>query len=534
MSQATDQDKSLAELKQEWVTLFKGEQLEDIAQAIKEQDEDKLTDDDFINDLKQLASNDKQITYVENFHKDLRKEDGEPYADKTFNLDKYKDLSKIRQAQEMADFAVYQLNIRPVDMDTVGRQTKLYQYQKREGHWELYPENRLGRLVKDMGQKEYARHLKREFKGNLKDHPEAMQKNRMGLPEHEILLEEQTILDLETGPEEYETREVERDDYALYKVNATYDPEAECPMFKEMVKTTLNGEENQIKTLQEYMGWLLKYPNRDFKRALLILGATNSGKSQIAEVIRLMFNDSAVGTLSLNQIGMERRFHIDRLGSSIINIDRDMSGSNLDSPDTIKQVISQEELFVEPKGEDGFSVEPQAKFIICSNVAPNPDNVNDEAFYGRFLTLKAPEPVPEEDRVPDMGKKVFKKESDGILNWMLEGLERLEKQWSFTIQPTPYETKMMWNEYGDSVMRFVWECINEGDEDDVIPTDDLFEEYQIWISDKFMTEVPRDHFVHKIKQQPFINKRRTMYKGSQRTCFVGCEVNTDSGNLETN
>jgi len=117
---------------------------------------------------------------------------------------------------------------------------------------------------------------------------------------------------------------------------------------------------------------------------------------------------------------------------------------------------------------------------------------------------------------------------------MLEGLQRLEEQGGFTLNPSPYETTVMWNEYGNSVQQFVYDCIEQGGEEDIIPTQDLYEEYEIYMTDNLGTRKTFRQFSQDIKQQPFIKKDRRSHKGQMTMCFVGLKVQTDSGNLETN
>lgn len=531
MSKVDSQEKR--ELKKEWMKLFSDEGETEIRNAIENKELEEIAEQEFINELKHASNSEKTISYIETFEDEVKEALGIKHDTDYFQLDKYKDLNKTRLAQEMADFAIHQLNIIPVDVDRKGEQTDVYQYNHNTGAWEYYPENHLGRLCKDLSQKEYSQHLEREFTRNIINHGEFRRKNDMGLPDHELLLSNKEILKLETGPD-YETREVEEDDFALYHVNAEYDPDATCPRFQDLVVNLLDGDEKQVKTLQEYMGWLLKFPNRDYKKALLILGVTNSGKSQLADIITHFFSDPAVNSLSLNQMGLDRRFHVDKLNDGVVNVDRDMGRGIIEGMDTVKQIISQEQLNVEPKGQDSFVIDPDSKHIFCSNVAPNPDNEADGAFYERFLTLKTPNTVPKEDRVPDLGRKIFMEERNGILNWMLEGLRRLEKQGHFTKQSSPYETKAEWNQYGDSVQRFVWECIEKGDPDeDYFPAQDLHEEYKIWMQDRLMQTVKYQTFVRKLTNQPFISKDRRLYDGGKVACFEGIEVDTDSGNLST-
>lgn len=521
-----------------WKKIFRNQNEEALIEKIEDTDLQKLkegdTDDreEFLSNLKNIASSQMGESYAESFVEELKAELGIKHDTDAFNIDQYDHLNKTRVAQEMADFCNYQINIRPVEIDNRGDQKHLFRYQPTNGYWDYFSKNKIGRMCKSLAGKKYSAHLEREFTRNLVNHGNYMKLEDMGLDDDRILLKNNQVLETSTEPP-YETTRVEKEDMPLHKINVNYDPEADCPRFKTFVEQLLDGKENQIKTLQEFMGWLLKHPNNDYKKALLILGVTNSGKSQLADIVTELFTDKSVSNISLNQIGLERRFHIDSLKDKVVNIDRDMSVQYLESSDSVKLVISQENLRVEPKGEDGFTIRPRAKHLICSNVSPKPSNHNDEAFYGRFLTLKTPNTVPKEERETNLGEKLFEEEGSGILNWMLEGLERLERQGDFTLNPSPYETKLMWNEYGDSVQRFLWSCTEKGDVNtDFIPTSELYEEYEIWVEGKMLEKEKEQNFINRVKKQPYVKKERKLVNGENRKmCFFGLKLDSNSGNL---
>jgi len=350
------------------------------------------------------------------------------------------------------------------------------------------------------------------FKANLKSHTDYFRFESMGTKTHELVINNGKKLDLSdlSDIKNLPVNDVEKKDYAIHSVNVDYEPEADCPEFKKFVRFLLNGNEKQIKTLQEFMGWLLKYPDREYKKALIILGVTNSGKSQLLETIEELFEKEigdSVSNLSLPQIGYKKRNHLHKLGDSILNLDKDLSSQEIDDAANLKLVVSQEEIAAEPKYEDARKIQPKAKFMIAANVSPQIENQTDDAFYGRFLTVKAPNEVPREDREPDYGKKLFEEEGEGIFMWMLEGLQRLEENEEFTLDPAPYETKMSWMEFGDDINRFLWEkCEITEDMGDAIPKDDLYAHYENWVRGKLVDKSGKNEFKGRVGEHPSIVK----------------------------
>lgn len=522
MSEAED-DKDLQELKQKWIEQFEDLGEENIAEKIESNELEKVLDDGFYSNLQSLTNDDKTISYLESFQNKVENKVG--YSDKTkkFPLDKFEHLTNKRIAQEMAEFAVYQKKIIPVDMGVGSDDDKVVflQYQPGEGVWSKLSRTQMGVIIKEMAGKMYSTHLGNEVFKNLKHHKERERFEEFGLPQNEVLVNGGKVLDIFTE----EVRDVEATDGALYKIDVDYDPEAECKSWRRFVNKLLDDDELQVKTLQEYMGYLLKYPNRDHQKALLMLGVSNSGKSQIADFLSELFDEDAMSNVSIGQLGMDRRFHVHRLGDSVLNIDRDMSSTFLKSEDTLKQLISQETLAAEPKGEGTIEIDPRAKFFICSNVSPRVDSSADAAFFDRFLTLVCPHEVPRSERIPDYGLKLFEREGAGIFNWMLEGLHRLEENGRFTRELSPYETRMLWNRYGGSVQQFVWECLERSDGDEFVSSRDLYEHYCVWVEDKLMNQVSRNRFSQELNEQPFVRKTvREASDGKRRRVFKGVSL----------
>jgi len=412
----------ISHFRQEWINVFQEQNENLLANEIEDLDNLELVnDEDRFQELKNAATSLKAEEYLKTFREEIRELFGLKRDE--FPIDKYKDLNKTDIARKMADYAVATYGIRPTDIGELQEETQLYQYNPATGTWEYFSKNKLGRLCKKMGDTEYTDHLEREFTRNLVNHGTFQRLENMGTNANELAIKEGKKLILEDIENkditELETESIQRSDQALHSINADYEPGAECPRFQELVQQLLDNRPEQIDTLQEFLGWMLKFPDRTHKKALLILGVTNSGKSQLTEIVELMFEKErgkTVTNVSLPQIGFHRRFHINKLQNSIVNIDKDLSSGKIDDAANIKTVTAQEKMNIEPKGQDSYEIQPNAKFLIAANTSPEIENQDDEAYYGRFLTLKAPNTVPKEDRVKDLGKKIFEEEANGILN----------------------------------------------------------------------------------------------------------------------
>lgn len=459
---------------------------------------------------------------VEEIDKNKLIEDSEshkPLLDTNFDHTIYREVdSKQELAQEYANWLIRDANIIPV---WINGTTIFYRFNPLNNTWnEVEIEIIRKKAKKDLGN-DYNKNMRQEIKNQLTDHYNYIEFEEMGLPQEEILLKEGTVLNFET----METREVEKNDYALNCINAEYNPEAECERLEDFIYRTLDNEE-MVKTFQEYLGYTLRWPSDKYEKMLLILGNTDTGKSTLIKIIENLFEESNYTKLSFPQIGMDRAFHVKDLKDSVLNIDSDMDDQAIKRKSRVKKVVSKEEIFVEPKGESGFTMQPRANFLVTSNDAPDDAGATD-AYYNRFLTLTATNRVSDEEKDRELVDKLTNEESmDWLFKWAIEGLERLEENNKFTCSRTEYETKKIWDRFGNSVQKFISDqVIKDRDDGHNIPTTNLYEAYQIWCDKELEDELKRNQFIAQAADHPDLTKRKAQAKGGgRRMCFLDIEL----------
>lgn len=461
-------------------------------------------------------------------------EDNPPESDtkvKEINLDKYKeDIGYIEEfeysehenlteiAQKYADHLVEERNIRPVVIDGA---TLFYEYSHEKKKWVEKDWEIIKKMPHKHLDKQFTNHFFRQFKQSYKNHHKYISWNELGLPEHEALLKNGKILDIRTR----ELRDADKSDKALNGINAIYNPEAKPERIDEFLKRTIDTEEG-LKALQEYLGYCLEWPSDQFEKALLILGNTDTGKSTLLKILEKFFENSNTTNISFPQLGMDRAFHIDDLKDSVVNFDHDMSNKSIDRPSRIKKITSHEEIRVDPKGKAGFKIRPKAKFIIASNNAPD-DSSADEAFYNRFVTVTATNRIDDENKERNLVEEITTEENmSWLLNWAIEGLERLKKQNKFSNERTEYDTKKEWDKFGSSVQKFISQQIETNTEESKnIPTTDVFEAYELWCETQLETPKSRQKFIAQAASHPDLSKAKTMaFDGGRRMCFKDIEV----------
>ena len=118
--------------------------------------------------------------------------------------------------------------------------------------------------------------------------------------------------------------------------------------------------------------------------------------------------------------------------------------------------------------------EPTAKQLFAANELPATET-DDEAFYRRILLCPFPETIPAAERDKHLDQKL-QAELPGVLNWAIEGLQRLMNNGGFTGDRSPGRTQDTWQKWSDSVSRFKDAAIDESG-DEQIPKTKLYAAY---------------------------------------------------------
>ncbi|EEI27914.1 DNA primase family protein [Corynebacterium glucuronolyticum] len=211
-----------------------------------------------------------------------------------------------------------------------------------------------------------------------------------------------------------------------------YDKEAACPHWKKFVGGILDEDKTGQTFLQEWIGYLISGQTRAHK-AVLVTGAPRSGKGVMASVIRALMGEENTAATTLTSLG--GRFGLANLEGknyAFISDSRD-SNMNAQATERLLSIIANDVMAVEPKGKDIVTRRLNVRLMIFSNNVPRfPDSGN--AIGTRFICLDLPHShVGKEDQ--GLTERLLG-ELPGILNWALDGLDRLRANgWKFTTLP---------------------------------------------------------------------------------------------------
>ena len=185
-----------------------------------------------------------------------------------------------------------------------------------------------------------------------------------------------------------------------------------------------------VNALQEYFGYVLS-GRTDMQKMLLLIGPTRSGKGTIARVLAALVGKGNVAAPTL--AGMCTNFGLVPLIGKPLAIVGDARLGGADANQVVERLLSisgEDMLTIDRKYRESWTGTLAARFVIISNELPRFGDASG-AIVNRFIVLNLLESfLGRED--PDL-TDTLTDELPGILNWALDGLERLARRGRFTV-----------------------------------------------------------------------------------------------------
>jgi len=317
------------------------------------------------------------------------------------------------------------------------------------------------------------------------------------------------LLNIETG----ELREHTPEFLSTVRIPVKYDPAADCPAIKKFLREIVKPED--VKILEEIAGYCL-YRGYPIKKAVMLVGGGNNGKSTYLNLLRAFLGEQNVSNVSIHELE-RNRFAAATLFGKLANIYPDLPDSELKSTAMFKALTGGDYVKAEKKFSDLFMFQNTAKLLFSTNTIPITHD-STEAFFTRWLIIDFPNKFSDDGPVKP-NKKLLEEltteeELSGFLNLALEGLQRLLKNQRFSYSKTPEEIAEEYLRLSNTVYGFISDCC-EIDIRAETPKGELYNAYVNYCSKikqtaythkKFTEELRR--LVNVIETRPKINDER--------------------------
>lgn len=261
------------------------------------------------------------------------------------------------------------------------------------------------------------------------------------------------------------------------RIAAPFDYHASCPLFTEMLMECLAKlpDADQCATvIWEFFGYALKpqlFPNREARRALILVGRSRTGKTFLATMLRLLIGNDRCTSMTVPQISGPHGIEQFLVKTAWIADDAAKQGDRIDTT-VFKLLITGEPLAINPKGTKIVSRDNTHIPVLLTLNQMFAAFENSEAVTNRSMILNLDRVFSEDDTKAkrehigcgpgnSIPAVIFDLEAAGILNMALRGMEQLTLDEGYVLPASMQENLVEFGKASNPMREFNEECIEE-------------------------------------------------------------------------
>lgn len=322
----------------------------------------------------------------------------------------------------------------------------------------------------------------------------------------------------------------------LHQIPVVYDKNADCPKIKKFLNQIL--DEDSIKVIQEWSGFCL-YRIYFIKKAIICLGEGDTGKTTLLKLLWRLLGKENTSSIDLQRFSQDK-FSLSNLHNKLANIFDELSPKNLNDNVTFKMLTGGSEVPGEKKFGELFSFTNYAKLTFSCNKIPEIKNVDDEPFFSRWIIIRFDQHVEKPD--PFLFEKMSTEEEiSGLLNFALEGLDRLLVNHKFSYTQTPEEIKAEMCSSTSSLAKFaITQLEVVSDPDIFITKEQLEQEFISFASREGLPVMSSETIGKKLPKYISIRAGRKNIQNTEKgkveqvNCWIGVRFKNPELRLATN
>jgi P4 family phage/plasmid primase-like protien len=285
--------------------------------------------------------------------------------------------------------------------------------------------------------------------------------------------------------------------YQLNCLGVNYSPDAECPLFMQTLKEIFrdfSDTDDIIRHIGEIMGYIAQ-PKKNIAAWWLLKGPGGDGKSTLLKILGGILEDSQMmGTASMLDIGSSiGDSHLSHSFIGKLNIVIEELPARFTLNDAgLKMMSENTKMTANPKGRDRFPFQYCGSLVMCANRYPASRDFTHAMMRRANVIPFSRQFTNSGEQDLDRAEKILNSPTEmaGILNFMLEGLQRLRQRGGFLVPETCEKAKLEWIGCANNVVKFTQDVIFRGDAEQFIGTlGDLHGiHYQLWCQENDIEE----------------------------------------------
>lgn len=264
------------------------------------------------------------------------------------------------------------------------------------------------------------------------------------------------------------------------RVKADPDPKAQPVRLLKMLREAFAGRdpERQIHLMQQLAGLAITRALWRHMIAVLLLGASKSGKSTFLALLSSVFPRDLVGATSPQR--WDDEYYCAALAGMALNIVGELDPKKPIPGGEFKNTVGRDIRQGRHPTHRPFTFVCEAAHFFNANQTP-PVTDHSDAFFNRWRIVHFANTVPAEHRVRDLDKLLIAEETGAFLWWALEGAADVARAGQIAATDVHKELLLEWRVGNNSALKFITdreEC--ERSADAFSTGQALYERYRVW------------------------------------------------------
>ena len=231
------------------------------------------------------------------------------------------------------------------------------------------------------------------------------------------------------------------------------------PVTDRFMSKLTDGNKETEEFLYAYIGLILsniKYSR--FKKAVFMVGAPNTGKSQLVSLVSRIIGSENCASISLS--ALEERFGVSVIYGKRLACCADLSSGRLTDTSIFKQITGGDAVMVEYKGQGAFSAVFNGFLWFCSNDMPHMgrDGQDKKAVYSRLAIIPCNNVIPPTKRDRTLTDKLYSERSAIIYRAVLAAKRVADSGYTLPVPQCSVDKLKEYMDENSTVRMFLKEC----------------------------------------------------------------------------
>lgn len=289
-----------------------------------------------------------------------------------------------------------------------------------------------------------------------------------------------------------------------------------------------------IQRVWEMMALCIIKTNK-FEKAFMNIGSGSDGKSTLFRVIESILGEENVSHVSIHEFAMSQ-FAPSYIDGKLANIYADIEDNELTHVGVLKQLVSGDSLYAQPKFKMPYAFKPFATLIFSANKLPDIGGSAGEgtAIFRRFEIINWVKSFmsKKDGRDVDLAYKIIldEKERNAIFVNMVYYAKKLLKSGELTYETTAEDVRREWKEKADPIQGYInsgWLEISN-DYESTVPATTVYTNFIKWCKINKFKAVSNKRFSHRFAEMSGVEHTRSRIKDGSEIVNVwvyrGCKI----------